>query len=79
MGERYTINDTRNEIPKLKDYIVVDGRVSYTRDALEVYAGVNNILSEKYSSYAAKSCSSTKVDYYPSPERNFEIGARYSF
>jgi len=79
VGERYAINDTRNEIPKLKDYIVVDGRVSYTKDALEVYAGVSNILNEKYSSYAAKSSSSTKVDYYPSPERNFEIGARYSF
>jgi len=79
VGERYAINDTRNETSKIKDYFVADSRMSYVRDSFEVYAGINNIFNEKYSSYVAKSASSNKKDYYPSPERNFEIGAKYSF
>ena len=48
-------------------------------DANEQLIAINNILDREYFTYAAKSSSSTKKDYYPAPERNFEIGARYSF
>ncbi|MBU1007285.1 MAG: hypothetical protein KKH08_06840, partial [Candidatus Omnitrophica bacterium] len=78
-GERYAINDTRNETPKVKDYFVADAKMSYRKDSFEFYAGVNNIFSEEYSAYVAKSSSSDKKDYYPAPERNFEIGMSYKF
>jgi len=79
VGERYAINDTRNETPKMKDYFTFDSRLSYVKDALEIYAAVNNILDKRYFTYAAKSSSSAKKDYYPAPERNFEIGVSYKF
>jgi len=79
VDERYAINDTRNETPKMKDYFVADGKVSYSDGSLEIFAGINNIFDEKYFTYAAKSSTSNKKDYYPSPERNFEIGTSYRF
>ncbi len=79
VGERYAINDTRNETPKMKDYFFADGKIAYKKDLLEAYVSVNNILGEKYFTYAAKSASSSKKDYYPAPERNFEIGVTYRF
>ncbi|MBU1146762.1 MAG: TonB-dependent receptor [Candidatus Omnitrophica bacterium] len=79
VGERYAINDTRNETSKMKDFFTLDSRFSYGKDSIEIYAGVNNIFDEKYFTYAAKSSSSNKKDYYPAPERNFEMGASYKF
>ncbi|MBU4343214.1 MAG: TonB-dependent receptor [Candidatus Omnitrophica bacterium] len=79
IGERYAINDTRNETPKMKDCFTMDSKLSYNNDSLNVYACVNNIFGEKYFTYAAKSSSSNKKDYYPAPERNFEVGISYKF
>ncbi|MCX5687165.1 MAG: TonB-dependent receptor [Candidatus Omnitrophica bacterium] len=80
IGDRYAINDTNNELSKVKSYFVLDGKLSYKKDFLEIYAGINNIFSEKYSEYVAKSTgSSTKKVYYPAPERSFELGAIYKW
>jgi iron complex outermembrane receptor protein len=80
VGERYAINDTNNELSKVKSYFVLDGKLSYKKDSMEVYTGINNIFNEKYSEYVAKSTgSSTKKVYYPAPERNFELGAVYKW
>lgn len=79
VGERYAINDTRNETPRMKDYFVLDGKLAYAKGQFEFYAAINNILNREYFNYVAKSSSSTLKDHYPAPERNFEIGARYTF
>ncbi len=80
IGERYAINDTNNQLPKVKSYFAVDGRVAYRNNFLEIYTSINNIFNEKYSEYAAKSTgASTKEVYYPAPERNFELGAIYKW
>ncbi|MDO8603366.1 MAG: TonB-dependent receptor [Candidatus Omnitrophota bacterium] len=79
IGERYAINDTNNELSKVKSYFVLDSKLSYKKDFLEIYTGINNIFNEKYSEYVAKSTSSTKKVYYPAPERNFELGAIYKW
>lgn len=79
VGERYAINDTGNETPKVKDHVVWDGKILYKNDFLEIYASVNNIFNEKYNTYVVKSTGSTLKDYYPSPERNFVAGVSISF
>ncbi|MBU1913474.1 MAG: TonB-dependent receptor [Candidatus Omnitrophica bacterium] len=80
IGERYAINDTNNELSKVKSYITADGRLSYKNNFLEIYTGVNNIFNEKYSEYVAKQTgASTKKVYYSAPERNFELGAIYKW
>jgi len=80
IGERYAINDTSNQLSRVKSYFVLDGKLSYKKDFMEIYTGVNNIFNERYSEYVAKSTgASTKKVYYPAPERNFEIGAIYKW
>lgn len=79
IGKRYAINDLRHETTPVKDYFIMDGKLSYGKDALEVYGGINNIFGEKYYTYVVKSSSATRKDYYPAPERNFEVGLRYQF
>lgn len=79
IGERYAINDTKNETAKVKDFFVTDTQVSYKKGIFEGYLSINNIFNKKYSEYAAKSTSSSKKDFYPSPERNFNVGMKYSF
>jgi iron complex outermembrane receptor protein len=80
IGERYAINDTNNQLSKVKSYFVLDGKLSYKKDFLEIYTGINNIFSERYSEYVAKSTgASTKKVYYPAYERNFELGAIYKW
>jgi len=79
VGSMYAINDTKNETSKVKNYFTLDSRFSYKNDFVEIYGGVNNLFNEKYSTYVAKSASSAKKDYYPAPERNFEIGTIYKW
>ena len=79
VDDRYAINDTRRETAKVKDYFIVDSKIAYKKDNLEIFAGVNNIFNERYYIYAVKSDSSTLRDFYPAPERNFEIGISYKF
>lgn len=79
-GDRYAINDTNNELSKVKSYFVLDSKLSYKKDFFEIYTGVNNIFGERYSEYVAKGTgTSTKKVYYPAPERSFELGAIYKW
>lgn len=79
IGERYAINDTNNETPRVDDYFVFDSKFSYRNDFLEIYLVINNILNEKYSAYVIKSTSSNTKDYFPSPERNYLVGCSLKF
>lgn len=78
-GSRFAINDTLNETSPAKPYYVLDARLSYNRDFVEVYANINNILNELYEPYHVKSASGTVKDVYPAPETNFTIGLNVKF
>jgi len=77
VGSRFAGSDTSNVLPKEKPYIVMDGKIAYTRKNLEVFAEINNILNEKYSSYVS-SFLTTKY-YYPAAEQNFNMGVNIRF
>ena len=78
-GAQFPINDVRNVRPKVKPTVVVDTRARFAWKSGEVYAGVNNLFSEKYSDYVAFGQSSGNTDYYPAPTRNYVFGMKQRF
>ena len=78
-GSRFAINDTLNVTSPAKPYYVMDLRLAYERDLIEIYLNVNNILNEQYSSYVVKSTTSTVKDEFPAPETNFTAGVNLKF
>ncbi len=81
VGSRFAINDTRNETARVKPYTVVDLKLAYKIHSLEIYAGINNLFDQKYSTYVVKSSTpgSNLKDYYPAPEQNFNVGMNLRF
>ena len=79
MGRRYMISDQKNQVPKMDDYMTFDSKFLYDIKDLELSLAVNNIFNETYSEYGVTNGAGTAKNYYPSPERNFEIGATYRF
>ncbi|MBF0386114.1 MAG: TonB-dependent receptor [Candidatus Omnitrophica bacterium] len=77
VGSRYIINDLSNNFPKAKPYFVVDAKLSYKREYLEVYAKINNLFDRQYFTY--ESTNGVSVDYFPAPERNFMVGIDLKF
>ena len=78
VGSRFAINDTLNTTSPIKPYFVLDGKLAYKRDELELYVAINNILDNKYFAYVAKSAFSSAKDFYPAPEANFTAGVDLS-
>ncbi|NQT75601.1 MAG: TonB-dependent receptor [Candidatus Omnitrophica bacterium] len=78
-GRRYMISDQKNQVAKMDDYITVDGKVLYSVKNIELFFSANNIFNEQYSEYGVTNGTGTAKNFYPSPERNFEIGASYRF
>ena len=58
------------------DYVVWDMLISYDISSFTIYAGVNNILDEEYAEYG--SYYAGKANIYPSPDRNFITGIRFT-
>lgn len=79
VGSRFAINDTLNETPPVKPYFVLDSKLGFSAKFVDIYFGINNILNEKYSSYVVKSSTSTVKDYFPAPERNYTVEAKFKF
>jgi iron complex outermembrane receptor protein len=75
VGEKYLDNDVENSFDKAESYTVVNARLSYTYRNITAYAGVNNILDEKFSEYSIVGLGGNK-NFYPAPERNFYGGLR---
>jgi len=78
-GSRFAINDTLNVTSPAKPYYVLDLRLAYEYDLMEIYLNVNNILNSKYSPYVVKSTTSTVKDEFPAPETNFTAGVNLKF
>ncbi len=73
-GSRFDGNDTDNDrYDKLDDAIVFDGKVTYEYKRLIIFAGINNMFNELYST------SAYSEQYYPMPERTIYGGIRWTY
>lgn len=79
VGSRFAVNDTLNATDPVKPYYVLDGKWMYRKKNYEVYAAVRNLLDEPYFIYVAKSAFSSAKDFFPAPERSFEVGMNLKF
>lgn len=79
VGKRYFINDQANVFSQLNGYMTADMNVSYTYKDLRITAGINNIFDKKYSEFGVCNSATGAKNYYPSPERNFNLKLEYKF
>lgn len=77
IGNRYAINDQANARGKVKPLVVMDARLAFDRDPVEIFFAVNNLLDKKYNSYEVVFGSAR--DHFPAPERNFTVGMNLKF
>jgi iron complex outermembrane receptor protein len=69
VGSRFDGNDFSNDrFKKLDSYTTFDSKVSYTYKKLNLFAGINNILDERYSTVAFSE------SYFTMPTRNYYAG-----
>ncbi len=74
VGSMYDGNDqTNDQYRKLKAYSVVDFKLMYKYKKAEIFAGLNNVFNELYSTAAYSEYA------YPMPERNGYIGLKMEF
>ena len=74
--------DYANTQEKLPGYTVTDLMLRYgpkNKKGLEVFAAVDNIFNETYSSLAYFNQYSGEIGYYPSPTRAYRAGLSYRF
>lgn len=80
VGSSYAINDAINALPKVKAYFIAETRVSWEQKNWELFFGVNNLFDKKYFNYTvAQANGGTNSDYYPAPERNYNVGMNLKF
>ena len=79
VGARFAINDVLNETANEKPYFVVDSKIGFENDPLEVYLAVNNMFNELYETFTTKSTFSSTKSHFPAPERNFTVGVNVKF
>jgi TonB-dependent siderophore receptor len=73
-GSRYDGNDIDNHrYQKLDAYTVFDSKLTWQHQNWTVFAGINNIFNELYST------SAYSEQYYPMPERNIFGGVRWTW
>jgi outer membrane receptor protein involved in Fe transport len=74
VGSRFDGNDQSNDrFDKLDDYTVFDSKLTYEYKGVKLFAGVNNMFNELYSTVAYRET------YYPMPTRNFYGGMEWRF
>ena len=72
VDDRVDGNDFTNDVyPELESYEVVDAKLSWDSDSLQIYGGINNLLDEEYAT------SVYSENYYPMPDRNYYVGFAY--
>ena len=79
VGAQFAINDQSNLNPKVEPYFIVDTKVAYQKPNYEIYAGMDNIFNQQYSSTVVKSAFSSAESFYPAPGRNFNVGMNIKF
>jgi len=78
--------DFANALGKLDGYNVLNGNLSYSVNRWDLAFRVNNLLDKEYSEigsqftdFSAFPVISIFESFFPSPERNFWVSARYTF
>jgi len=79
IGKRRLISDQRNTITPLKPYMTHNVKLTYRKYGFEIFGCVNNIFNAKYSECGVTNSAGTAETFYPSPERNFLLGASLKF
>lgn len=74
VGSRFDGDDLDNQgLAKLDAYQVYDAKLSYRWRKFKLFAGINNIFNELYSTVAFSE------SYFPMPTRNYYGGIQWSF
>ena len=78
--------DFLNQLGKLDSYNVVNGNLSYSVNRWDLVFRINNLLDEEYSEtgsqftdFSAFPLITVFESFFPSPERNFWVSAKYEF
>ncbi|MFH1305807.1 MAG: TonB-dependent receptor, partial [Candidatus Omnitrophota bacterium] len=79
VGTQWFVNDLQNNMPKMKQYLTHDIKMSYQKHGFEVFGVINNVLNADYSEFSVLDWSLTRPGYYPAPRRNFSVGVNYKF
>ena len=79
VGAQFAVNDLANTNPKVKPYFTMDTKIAYQKPNYEIFAGMNNIFNQYYSTSVIKSGFSTAQNFYPAAGRNFNIGMNIKF
>lgn len=78
-GSQFAINDVANTVTPNKHYSLLDAKVAFRHNNLEIFAGINNILNEYYTPYVTYSSFSGARNFFPAPGRNFDMGVNIKF
>lgn len=79
VGSSYLISDQANQLDKLDRYSLLDAKISYRKNFVEVFVGVDNLLDKKYAQYAVAGGGGTTRNFYPAPERTWTAGVEMRF
>ncbi|NQT95075.1 MAG: TonB-dependent receptor [Candidatus Omnitrophica bacterium] len=79
VGSRYKISDQKNLAAKLKDYTIVDTKLSYTYKYLNIWGALKNVFDKEYFAYGVTNSTGTAETFYPAPEMRVEWGASMTF
>jgi len=75
--------DFSNQLGKLDGYTVVNANLSYSVNRWDLAFRINNLLDEEYTEIGSQFTDFSIPDifesFFPSPERNFWISAKYTF
>jgi outer membrane receptor protein involved in Fe transport len=73
--------DFDNELGKLDSYEVVNATISYAVKQWQLGARINNLLDQEYSETGSLGFGfpSNFESFFPSPERNYWLSAKYLF
>ena len=80
VSDQFMDNDEPNDFgTKIPAYSVFDWKYSHRFNAWQAGLVVNNLLDEKYYTYAVRSTATDAYNAYPLPERTVTVFAEYQF
>ena len=77
IGEQFLTTDFNNDRPKLDSYKIFNYNFNQKIEDWNLGLRIENLTNEKYISFGATAYGSD--GYYPAPERNFMLTAKYTF
>lgn len=78
IGERPFESDFSGAVDDQDDYFILNAKLSYERDHLQAFVGVNNITDDEYSEFGGVDFLGEK-GFFPSPEINVLAGVSIAY